>query len=71
MDTADLQRQLEEETTLRIKAAARVARLEADIERLTKAGNRMSIRTGQFGCSKHYQDELRAWAEVVTSLEKE
>ncbi len=52
-----------------IRLEAEIAQLKADVESLTKAGNRMSIRTGQFACSKHYQEELKAWAEVITSIQ--
>ena len=40
--------------------------LNKHIDKLTHAGNRLSIRTGQFGCAKNYQTELKDWAEVVS-----
>jgi hypothetical protein len=52
-----------------IRLEAQVAQLKADVEALTKAGNRMSIRTGQFACSKHYQGELKDWADVITAIQ--
>lgn len=47
------------------------AKLTEAVARLTRAGNKMSIRTGQFGCSKHYQEELRQWADVLADVEKQ
>lgn len=39
--------------------------LKDKIEKLTKVGNAMSIRTGQFACAKHYQTELKNWADAI------
>jgi len=43
-----------------------VAILNSHIDKLTHAGNRLSIRTGQFACAKHYQPELKGWADVIS-----
>lgn len=43
-----------------------VALLNSHIDKLTHAGNRLSIRTGQFACAKHYQPELKAWADAIS-----
>lgn len=42
-----------------------IARLQNHIERLIKAGNALSIKSGNFICAKNYHGELKGWAEVL------
>jgi hypothetical protein len=69
MGTPFLTQQMETAEAKIIRLEAQVAQLKADVEALTKAGNRMSIRTGQFVCSKHYQTELKDWAAITTDIQ--
>lgn len=42
-----------------------IARLKNHIERLIKAGNALSIKSGNFVCAKNYMVELKNWADVL------
>lgn len=49
-----------------------ISRLKNFLDKAIKVGNTMSIKTGTYPCAKHYQKELKDWADIVTEYnEKE
>jgi hypothetical protein len=42
-----------------------IAHLKAHIDRLIKAGNALSIKSGNYVCAKNYYSELKNWANVI------
>lgn len=53
------------------KLNSEVSRLKDMLDKTIKVGNKMSIKTGGFACAKHYQNELKDWADVVTKYNEE
>jgi hypothetical protein len=53
------------------KLNAEVSRLKDMLDRVIKVGNTMSIKTGVYPCAKHYQGELKDWADIVTKYNEE
>lgn len=49
----------------------KITRLKDFIYVIIKTGNTMSIKTGVYPCAKHYQKELKDWADIVTQYEEE
>lgn len=48
-----------------------ISRLKNLLDNVIKVGNTMSIKTGVYPCAKHYQKELKDWADIVTKYNEE
>jgi uncharacterized protein YaaR (DUF327 family) len=53
------------------KLKLEIERLKDMLEKTIKVGNKMSIKTGGFACAKHYQNELKEWADIVVKYNEE
>lgn len=41
------------------------------LDKAIKVGNAMSIKTGTYPCARHYQKELKDWADIVVKYNEE
>lgn len=48
-----------------------LAKLKNLLDNAIKVGNAMSIKTGTYPCAKHYQKELKDWADIVIKYNEE
>lgn len=48
-----------------------VQKLKSLLDNAIKVGNAMSIKTGTYPCAKHYQKELKDWADIVIKYNEE
>lgn len=48
-----------------------VTKLKNLLDNVIKVGNTMSIKTGVYPCAKHYQKELKDWADIVIKYNEE
>jgi hypothetical protein len=48
-----------------------IKRLKELLDNVIKVGNTMSIKTGVYPCAKHYQKELKEWADITQKYNEE
>ena len=63
-----LDQKLDEELNKSAAIYTEVRRLNDELKAVISCGDKMSIRTGQFGCAKNYQGELKDWADLTAPI---
>ncbi len=53
------------------KLNSEVLMLKDMLDKVIKVGNTMSIKTGVYPCAKHYQKELKDWADIVSKYNEQ